>query len=63
MAEIIFFGADNNDFWVVKTDEYGIILEFPSWIILPLFLTVTLVVAICRRKLSKTNNPAFILGD
>jgi N-acetylneuraminic acid mutarotase len=37
--------------------------EFPSWIILPLFLTVTLVVAIYRRKLSKTNNPAFILGD
>jgi len=35
----------------------GYIPEFPSWIILPLFLTVTLVVAIYRRKLSKTNNP------
>ena len=40
----------------------GYIPEFPSWIILPLFLAVTLVVAIYRRKLSKTNNPAFILG-
>jgi len=38
MAEIIFFGADNNDFWVVKTDEYGIILEFPSWIIPPILM-------------------------
>jgi hypothetical protein len=49
-------------FWVVKTDAQGI-PEFPSWIILPLFLTVTLVVAIFRRKLSKTGNPAFILGS
>lgn len=40
----------------------GYIPEFPSWIILPLFLTVALVVAVYRRKLSKTNNPAFILG-
>jgi len=55
-------GTKNNDFWLAKTDEHGIIPEFPSWIILPLFLTVTLVVAICRRKLSKANNPSFILG-
>jgi len=49
-------------FWVVKTNAQGI-PEFPSWLILPLFLTVTLVVAIFRRKLSKTGNPAFILGS
>ena len=49
--------------WVVKTNENGIIPEFPSWAILPLFLTATLVVAIYRKKLSKTSNPAFILGD
>jgi len=41
----------------------GYIPEFPSWIILPLFLTATLVVAIYRKKLSKTSNPSFILGD
>jgi len=52
-----------SDFWLIKTDQYGIIPEFPSWLILPLFLTVTLVVAIFRRKLSKTGKPAFILGD
>jgi hypothetical protein len=40
----------------------GYIPEFPSWIILPLFLTVTLAVVVYRRKLSKTNNPSFILG-
>jgi N-acetylneuraminic acid mutarotase len=49
-----------------KVEQYtpvGYIPEFPSWTILPLFLTATLVVAIYRRKLSKTSNPAFILGS
>ena len=55
------FSAGNYDFWLVKTDAQGI-SEFPSWAILPLFLTATLVVAICRKKLSKTSKPSFILG-
>jgi len=39
--------------WAVKTDEYGIIPEFPSWIILPLFLTATLAIIICKQRLTK----------
>jgi len=39
--------------WVVKTDELGDIPEFPSWIILPLVLTVTVAVAIYKKKLTK----------
>ena len=57
------FDTGSDDFWLAKTDEHGVIPEFPSWLILPLFLTVTLVVTIFRRKLSKTGNPAFILGS
>jgi len=37
-------------FWVVKTDAQGI-PEFPSWIILPLFLIATLVVTFCSKRL------------
>ena len=41
------------DYWLIKTDEYGIIPEFPSLIILPLLLTATLLVIIYKQKISK----------
>ncbi|KON32264.1 hypothetical protein AC477_03230 [miscellaneous Crenarchaeota group-1 archaeon SG8-32-1] len=38
-----------NDFWILKTDEQGI-PEFPSWIILPLFMMALLLVIIFKKK-------------
>jgi len=37
--------AEGTDIWIGKTDENGIISEFPSWVILPLLVTATLVTA------------------
>jgi hypothetical protein len=37
--------------WVIKTDDYGVIPEFPSWIILPLFLMATLTAIIAKKRL------------
>jgi hypothetical protein len=44
-------GSLNGDFWLAKADEHGYIPEFPSWIILPLFLTATVVVTVYRNRL------------
>ena len=40
----------DGDFWLIKTDEQGIIPEFPSWIVLPLAMIVILIVAVLRRR-------------
>ena len=39
------------DLWLIKTDKYGYIPEFPSWIILPLFLVGTLFTIIIKKRI------------
>ena len=49
------FGVgDYDDLWLVKTDEYGVIPEFPSWTLLPLFLTATLIGIVVRKRVMRT---------
>ena len=45
------FAAGNSDLWLVKTDEQGVIPEFPSWIILPLFMITALFVMVIKKKM------------
>lgn len=42
--------AGPSDMWLVKTNEYGYIPEFLSWMILPLFLTFTVVAIFIKKK-------------
>jgi hypothetical protein len=44
------YGHGFNNFWLVRTNEYGI-PEFPSWLILPLLLVGTLVSLLIKKKI------------
>jgi len=48
--------AGTIDLWLIKTDKYGYIPEFPSWIILPLFLATTLFVIVFRKRLFRKSS-------
>jgi len=47
---------DNQDNYPLM-EPVPVIPEFPSWIILPLFLTVTLVITLYRKRLAKPPIP------
>jgi len=44
------FSAGWSDFWLVKTDEYGIVPEYSSWVLLSIMLVTTLVIVIYKKK-------------
>lgn len=46
-----FRSVNSDDFWLIKTNEYGIAPEFPSWAFLQLFIiTTTLTVLVYFKK-------------
>jgi len=48
-------GTKNNDFWLAKTDEYGVIPEFPSWtLLLVMIVGLATLIALYRHNLKKT---------
>jgi hypothetical protein len=52
------YGNGGQDYWLVKTDEYGNIPEFPSWALLPFVLIFSLVTLIFKKltKVRKLNS-------
>ncbi len=45
--------SPERNIWLVKTDEHGIIPEFPSFIVLPIFLTAIFVTFLYKGKIAK----------
>jgi hypothetical protein len=44
-------GQKGGDFWLVKTDEHGIVPEYSSWLLISVLLTATFVIVINKKKL------------
>lgn len=44
------YGAGGEEAWLVKTDESGVVPEFPSFLVMPLFMITTLLAVIVHRR-------------
>jgi hypothetical protein len=47
-------GTNNGDFWLVKTDENGIVPEYSSLLVPALVLTATAFIIINKKRLIRT---------
>jgi hypothetical protein len=51
---------DPPELWLIKTDKYGNIPEFPSWTIIPLVLIATFAVSLFKKRLSKRKSGNYL---
>jgi parallel beta-helix repeat protein len=65
IGDMLYVIDENNqdNYPLIAPVDTEVIPEFPSWTILPLLITTTLVAIICKQRLPKTANQHHILGD